>query len=217
MTDQTRRTWLITIGGAAVGVAVPVKAFPAPTLPPGVYQASADHLSHALMNGGRYHPIPGGCPTDYVLPRKGPYEPLFFSEAEFKVILRLTELLLGETEAIQETAEWIDLQVFSGAGVREAVRRLDPLHRALAAAYHHSEQEDPATVCRDGLSWLERHDFMKLATPEQTALLESITDTPFFKFLKAAAIRGFYTSQAGLKELDFKGNAFYARSPGCQS
>jgi hypothetical protein len=28
-------------------------------------------------------------------------------------------------------------------------------------------------------------------------------------------IRGFYTSRLGLKELDYKGNAFYAESPSC--
>jgi hypothetical protein len=30
-------------------------------------------------------------------------------------------------------------------------------------------------------------------------------------------VRGFYTSQVGLKELDSKGNAFYARSLGCDN
>jgi hypothetical protein len=41
-------------------------------------------------------------------------------------------------------------------------------------------------------------------------------DAPeFFKLLKAEIIRGFYTSQAGLKEVDYKGNGFYAKSPGC--
>jgi hypothetical protein len=39
--------------------------------------------------------------------------------------------------------------------------------------------------------------------------------TRLFDFLKFEIIKGFYTSQVGLKELDYKGNAFYARSPGC--
>jgi hypothetical protein len=41
--------------------------------------------------------------------------------------------------------------------------------------------------------------------------------TRFFKLMKSEAIRGFYTSRIGLTELDFKGNAFYARSPGCKT
>ena len=62
----------------------------------------------------------------------------------------------------------------------------------------------------------------------QIAVLESISDarsdkqtenagTRFFTFLKSEIIRAYYTSQPGLKELDFKGNGFYARSPGCSS
>jgi hypothetical protein len=39
--------------------------------------------------------------------------------------------------------------------------------------------------------------------------------TKFFAYFKPEVIRGYYTSQAGLHELDFKGNSFYARSPGC--
>ena len=39
--------------------------------------------------------------------------------------------------------------------------------------------------------------------------------TRFYDLLKAESIRGFYTSRRGLKELDFKGNSFYAESPGC--
>ena len=39
--------------------------------------------------------------------------------------------------------------------------------------------------------------------------------TRLFDFLKAECIRGFYTSRIGLTELNYKGNAFYAESPGC--
>jgi hypothetical protein len=69
---------------------------------------------------------------------------------------------------------------------------------------------------------------MLLGVEQQTAILHSISDeanpkqsensgTRFFALLKAETIRGFYTSGVGLKELNFKGNAFYARSPGCDS
>jgi Gluconate 2-dehydrogenase subunit 3 len=71
-----------------------------------------------------------------------------------------------------------------------------------------------------------RAEFLRLSADDQLQLLAIISDeriqkdaenagTRFFKFLKSEVIRGYYTSQAGLKELDYKGNAFYARSPGC--
>jgi len=97
------------------------------------------------------------------------------------------------------------------------------------------ETSNPDKICRDGLEWLSngvqsRHSdqFLSLTEERQLAILDSISDeTPdrqsensgarFFTFLKAEVIRGFYTSQAGLKELGFRGNAFYTRSPGCTS
>ena len=143
--------------------------------------------------------------------------------------------------AAQEVAAWIDLRVSSAAGVREAALHLDPLYRALAIAYFGSahvielETSDPATICREGLDWIaatarsqHAEEFLSLDQNRQLALLHSISDeraatqnenpgTRFFAFLKSETIRGFYTSHAGLQELDFKGNAFYARSPGCDS
>jgi len=70
--------------------------------------------------------------------------------------------------------------------------------------------------------------FRDLETEQQLALLRTVSDeradkqaqnpgTRLFDFLKSETIKGFYTSSTGLKELDFKGNAFYAQSPGCRS
>ena len=116
-----------------------------------------------------------------------------------------------------------------------------PLHRDLAVAYYGSAQVqqvetvDPANTCREGLAWItgaakaqHSKDFLALDTEQQVAMLDSVSDeradrqvqspgTRLFDFLKAETIRGFYTSRTGLNELDFKGNAFYARSPGCNS
>ncbi len=247
MSDQTRRTWIVTITQAAAGLGVVRRVSGSVpnsvTLPPGVYEASSDHLGHALMNTARYHPIPPGCPTDYIRPQNGPFKPLFFSNAEFALIHRLIQLLLGEvaggSSTIQELAEWIDLRVSSADGVLQAEARLDSLHRALATAYFGLAQntavkERPPSICRAGIVWIltasrtkYSKEFLSLELPQQVAILHSISDerndkhenagTRFFSFMKAEAIRGFYTSQVGLRELDFKGNAFYARSPGCNS
>jgi hypothetical protein len=211
-------------------------------LPPGVYLPSTDHLGHALMSAERFHPIPPGCPTDYVRPTDQPFKPLFFSAEEFPVVLRLTQLLLGDdadASVSQEVAEWFDLYVSSAGDVRRAELNLDPLYRALADAYHGSAEKstktDPAAVSREGVQWIldtsrAQHSkaFLALDVEQQGAILHSISDeatakqpensgTRFFTLLKAQTIRGFYTSRAGLQELNFKGNAFYARSPGCNS
>ena len=166
-----------------------------------------------------------------------PGPPQFFSPPEFAIIRRMAELIVGEepnTGIGGDIARWIDLRVFSSAGARAAATRLDPLHRALAVAYygaatvHDLESSDPQKICREGLAWVaEKGDFVSLNPDQQIAILDSISDaragkqsenagTRFFAYVKSEAIRGFYTSRTGLKELDYKGNAFYASSPGCK-
>jgi len=118
--------------------------------------------------------------------------------------------------------------------VHDAALHLDPLHRAVAVGYYGQasvqqlESYEPKRICEEGLAWLaQKSDFLSASTDEQIAILDSISDartnkqeenagTRFFAFLKSEVIRGFYTSQTGLKELDFKGNGFYASSPGCK-
>jgi len=110
----------------------------------------------------------------------------------------------------------------------------------LAAAYYGSreveelETDDAQKTCRDGLRWLEeqsqeRHQmsFLSMVPDQQLELLRVISDdrpaksqenagTRFFVWIKGETTRGYYTSQAGLKELDYRGNAFYAERPGCE-
>ncbi len=230
--------------GAGFARAFPSEAnLPVP-LPPGVYLPSRDHLSHALESSDRYHPVSAGCPTDYVRPRSGAYTPLFFSAPEFQVISRVVELMLGEVpegenNACKEVAEWIDLRLAGASAIREAARQVNPRYRALAALYFGADRVTkmetavPESICREGLAWLAEaaasdgaHLFLVLPREQQSAIILSISDmrphtkaenagTRFFVWLKPELIRGFYTSQAGLRELDYKGNSFYARSPGC--
>jgi hypothetical protein len=145
----------------------------------------------------------------------------------------------GPASVVEEVAEWIDLRVASSAATREAASALDPSYRAVMVAYHGAaamhdlETLDAQKLCREGLAWLEhesraRHnsEFLDIAEKDQLDILVAVSDerihpkvespgTRFVKFIKSEVIRGFYTSEQGLKELDFKGNAFYARSPGC--
>ncbi|MGI9074534.1 MAG: gluconate 2-dehydrogenase subunit 3 family protein [Bryobacteraceae bacterium] len=250
--ELTRRLWILGVSETALGLgfagALGADASQPVSLPPGLYQPLTDHLGHALESAERFHPIPPGSQTDYVRPRTGPFEPLFFSPDEIAVIRRLTELILGEGSGAgkdgrasvgEEVAEWIDLRAFSSAGTRAAASALDPSHRAVMVAYHGAasvhelEIFDAQKIYREGLAWLQeesrsRHktDFLRVGENDQLEILTAISDEPsnkdaqtpghrFFELIKAEVIRGFYTSQAGLKEQDFKGNAFYARSPGC--
>jgi Gluconate 2-dehydrogenase subunit 3 len=139
-----------------------------------------------------------------------------------------------------EVAEWVDLVVRSAPQVREAARSLSSGHRSLAVAYFGTEEPvreletfEPERVCREGLGWLDEESnrrygkaFLETESGDQAALLQTISDaradksvanagTRLFDFLKAESIRGFYSSRVGLKELDYKGNAFYGTSPGC--
>ncbi len=144
------------------------------------------------------------------------------------------------TTIYDEVAEWIDLVVASASGVRRAAKNLPADQRALAIAYfggegpvRELEMFEPERVCHEGFVWLgeesQRHfgkDFLNICPAGQLELVRAIseerTDKPsthagtrLFDFLKAETIRGFYTSRQGLKELDYKGNAFYPESPGC--
>ncbi len=259
-TDITRREWLLRLGGSAVlvgfhgmpasgevgpaaGQASPTASEAAP-LPAGLYEPSQDHMTHALTADDRFHPIPADSPTDFVRPPAGPFQPQFFSPAEFPVVQRLVALVLGESgegveakATISEVAEWIDLEVFDSAAVREAALKLSPQHRALDVAFRGGDEEvkaletrDPQKTWREGLEWISTESsrrwgrsFLDAFEASQVELLKSLSDhagaenagTRLFVLLKSQVANGFYTSQRGLKELDYKGNAFYAECPGC--
>ena len=245
--ELTRREWLLRLGEitALAGVAglVPEMATTLAwaeqqvALPPGLYEPSPKHLIHALSGQGAAA-IPPGSETDYVQPRPGPFHPQFFSPEEFRVVTRLVEILLGAVDggALAETAEWVDLRIYSASAVREAARRLDPLHRALAVAYYGEvrvvevETSDPQSAARDGMGALQEHcrtrlghGFLELIPSEQVDVVREISQAPqespqrrFYDLLRREAIRGYYTSRRGLKDLDYKGNSYYSQCPGCE-
>jgi len=149
------------------------------------------------------------------------------------------EILLGSVEpsALSQAGEWLDGWLHSAAAVRAAAQRLDPLHRTLAVAYYGEasvrdlETADPQSIARDGLRALHElsrqtyaRDFGALTHSEQVELLTSAAkesaESPVRQLLEVTrteAIRGYYTSAAGLKELDYRGNAYYGESPGCEN
>jgi hypothetical protein len=230
-------------GVPVAGQAVSVPGDP-DQLPPGLYEPSEDHMTHALTSDGRFYPIPAGSETDFVRLPTGPFHPQFFSPVEFQAVKRLVALVLGESEGtsdaeatISQVSEWIDLEVFNSAAVREAGLNLLPQHRALAVAFHGGEEavkaletHEPQKTWREGLDWISTESshrwgkaFLDVAEASQLEILKSLNSreeaddagTRLFILLKNQVAHGFYTSQRGLKELDYKGNAFYAECPGC--
>ena len=248
--DLTRRQWILRLGelvalagvsGALPEVAVALgqqSGVDVTSLPPGLYEASQDHLVHALSSGGKNWSPPPGSETEYAVPASTPYEPQFFPPEEFKVVNRMIEILLGKVDpgAIAEAAQWFDRWLHSAVGVRNAALQFDPLHRILAVAYYGEdsvrdlENSHPDATARVGLRALDdlanrlyRRDFLQLSDAEQQDLLRATAKAEpgtyvhkFFELTRNEAIRGYYTSRKGLEELDYKGNAYYSESPGCE-
>jgi len=252
----TRRQWLLSLGGGVAlagwsGMELEAAASQAASqarssaaLPPGIYEASREHLGHALADRGAFARLPAGSEIEIVRPRSGSYQPAFFTQAQYPVIRRLIGLLLGEPETaaiVDEIAEWIDLTASDSAAVRAAAHALSPAHHTLAIhhfgaqAVRRLEDFDPQKISREGLAWLDAQSqqrrgrtFAALDEPDQLAILENISDdrqgvktenagTRFFQCMKERVIHGFYTSRAGLEELGYRGNAFYASPPGCEN
>jgi len=206
-------------------------------LPPGLYAPSADDLVHVLHRADQHYVTPPGSETEYALPTAEPYQAQFFSEQELRIVTRLVEIVLGKVDpsAFSQTTQWLDLWLQSAAGVLEAAQHLDSLHRALAVAYygeasvHELETSNPQIIAREGIAALHAlslqghgRGFLELTKSEQIELVAALgaaqSDNPlhkFFRVVRNQAIRGYYTSREGLKELDYRGNAYYGECPGC--
>jgi hypothetical protein len=191
-------------------------------LPPGLYEPSRDHLGHALAG----HPVEPGGETELVQIRTGAFQPAFFQPHQYRNIVQLVAVILGEAPdaaIVHEIAQWIDLTVSESAAVRTAARALSPPHRTLAIHYYGAEsvrkleEFDAQTVVREGLEWMDKHPLRQAEFNEIIAGTK--TGHPisgFLAYLKERVADGFYTSRAGLDELGYRGNAFYASPPGCE-
>lgn len=139
------------------------------------------------------------------------YRPSFFTAPEYAMVERLTDLIIPAD----------DTPGASDAGVSEFVDLMVSRDPALQRRF------------RSGLGWLNMRvhktwgkSFVTLKPEQQTTLLESVAyrkkfrpgDEPgqeFFNLVREYTVMGFYTSEIGLKELDFPGLRFYAESPAC--
>jgi len=203
--EMNRRVWLLRLGSGALLAGwsgVDLSAADGGKLPPGLYEPSADHLAHVLK------PVPSSSQ---------PPAPLFFDAAEYRQLQDLIARMLGEetgTPPGPEVTAWIDLIVHDAAEIRALAQSLSPEHRALAVGFYGEatvrelESLDVQEMCRAGLARLRADPSVPLEARESQG-------DAFVGWLKKRAIEGFYTSQEGLKELDYRGNSFYGVSPGC--
>jgi hypothetical protein len=125
-------------------------------------------------------------------------EPRFFSSEEYGVLSRLVSLIIptDETPGAREAgvAEWIDFLL----GASDASRQ---------------------RLYREGLGRLTRQRvaFAELADAAQEQALRELeaSHPEFFQALKEDTVFGFYTSEVGLRELNWGGHGFHGECPGC--
>ncbi len=217
---MTRREWFMHLGAGVVLSGWSASDLDAAELPPGIFEPSRDHLSHALQGNG----LAAGNETELVQVRTGPFQPTFFQPAEYAAIVALTAQLLGEAPGapvVNEIAQWMDLTVGESAAVRKAALAIAPGHRTLAVHYYgaqavqHLEELDPQAICREGLAWFDREKLVESISDDRPEPRTENAGTRFFTYLKGRVIEGFYTSRAGLEELGRGNHNFYATPPGC--
>lgn len=231
--ELSRREWVLRLGEfvalAGISGVVPEAATELlameSTLPVGVHLLSGNHLIQTQATASKNEN------------KSSSFQPRFFSNEDFRIITRLVEIVLGQVDSgtLSEAARWIDLWFYSGPGIRAAARSLDPLHRALAVAYYGEdsvrrlETDDPQTLARDGIGMLHHFSvekygrgFLEMSAAQQIELVSSKAMQSesalgkFFEMARREAIRGYYTSADGIKDLNYQGNSYYRECPGCE-
>ena len=128
----------------------------AAALPPGLYDASPEHLVHALSSGGKKWAPPTGSETEYVQPTSLPVSAavLFAGGVPRRHPIRRGPAGQCGRLGLVTSYQWFDQWLHSAAGVRAAAQHLDPLHRLLAVAVNGEESvrdletADPQSVVR---------------------------------------------------------------------
>lgn len=134
----------------------------------------------------------------------GPYKPQAFTDHEFRTLERLTDLIIpvenGKPGALAAgCAPWIDTIS--------------------------SENDELKTIYKEGFAWLDAAmktrgapGFVSAPPSEQIAMLDLIAyrrnETPelapgiqFFSWVRRMTVDSFYTSEIGIKDIDYRGNS----------
>lgn len=121
----------------------------------------------------------------------------FFTDEEYAMVDELTDIIIPTDEK-------------SGGG--KAARVAEYIDRVLAEAFDGAGREDwrkSLALIDHKSSKMHGRGFLQSDNSQQIALVESIVKEPFFKILKEATVRGYYTSKIGIHdEMDYKGNTY---------
>jgi len=164
------------------------------------------------------------------LPAK-PYQPLFFSAAQFQMIERMAEIILpaDETPGAREAgvAEFIDFMVANRVPVtgRRDVRNTQD-------AIEMGEEAQQQFIA--GLGWMNARsksefarEFMECSKEQQIQLLEELAykakfkptterGREFFQMMRDYTVIGYYTTKIGLESLGYPGlRSVWPKMPGC--
>jgi gluconate 2-dehydrogenase gamma chain len=164
---------------------------------------------------GQTAPAEGQTAPPHVHPAPPPPQvtPRFFNESDFKMISRIADLIIPET----------DTPGAIGAGVPEYIDLVI------------SRNTDQQFAMADGLRWLDSEanriagkKFIDLTEDQQLSLLQPLCeafdadpnnparDVQFFSLMKNLTADGYYTSKIGLiDELGYKGNMALMSFPDC--
>lgn len=150
--------------------------------------------------------------SDQPLKRPERYTPQFFTAHEYATVEKLCDIILpGDSSpgaADAGVSEFIDFMAASDPSIQYRFRL--------------------------GLAWLDAHadqlygrPFLKLTAAEQEGILDHLAykekfradeaeGRSFFNLMREYTLMGFYTSKAGLQELDYPGlRVIYPSSPKC--
>lgn len=162
---------------------------------------------------------------------KAPYQPLFFSEPQYRLVSRLADMIIpaddspGALEA--GVPEFIDFMIANRVPVSD---RGDI--RSTQDAIERGSEEQTKFV--DGLGWIDArsfsefgHEFAGCSPEQQTQLLEELAykdkfkptteaGQQFFRLIRDYTVVGYYTSKIGLEALGWPGlRTVWPAMPGC--
>lgn len=143
---------------------------------------------------------------------KKSYKPQFFTDVEYEIISRLSELIIptDATPGAKEAgvSEFIDFMVFSDPNLQYRFRY--------------------------GVGWIDAHArylfgrrFLEITPEQQTGMLTHLAykdrhrvgeedGREFFQLIREYTVIGFYTSRVGLEEINYPGlKQYWREAPGC--
>lgn len=164
-------------------------------------------------------------------PATGPYQPLFFSPAQYRMVEHLAEMIIPEDDTpgakTAGVGEFIDFMVANRvpvSGSRDVRSTQDAIEMG----------EEVQNRFLSGLDWMNArsksefgHEFMDCTSEQQNSLLEELaykkkfkptteTGRAFFQFLRDYTVVGYYTTKVGLESIGYPGlRSVWPKMPGC--